>query len=706
MDQVDQAAATRAVAADASRVQATIARATADLAAGREAEALELLWSVIHAGYPGADARVLLGEVLVRRGDAAGADLLAQAVDDPTWGARARAALQTASVRRPDHAAPALGPLLVSPLRASRAGLPPTLSRALRDADDDLAHGRFESALDLTLFAETIVPDRLALFVRHAELLVVTGRERQALRLASTIRRLAALRGEPEHELQLLRVVAHAAPTREHLLTLARGALAAGDAALAEQYLPIAIATHVAEGNTADARALAAEWHRGAPHSALARLTYVRELLRAGDVAAAATLTREAGQDAASRVAALAVAAAAGDTAQWSLIGRLARATAAGHLDRGEVPRLLADIAAAAPQIPTMPALRAVLALALGEAGQVQTLLRGYRPPDPMAAFVAAVCTVRARGSAADPADVLPMLRVAFDLAGRPEVTPLLAESPLFDPPATPESLGEALAELLLQRGDAAAAAQVYQQLAARRPNQHRFVRAYAEAMGRAGKPDEALAQLDALRQREEAAGQHAEAEQTLQVMVRLAPGRIALRERLVESYLQRGKVAEALSELFLLAQLVERRGRAGEARTYLRRAAEIATLTGAWQQVEAIYTHMIRLAPDDLEVRHAAAAAFLQHGRIADAKAQLQEAVRIALDHGDPDEAIAALHQTIALDPADPVPYHRLGELLAAVGEYGQAERVYRRLAQLLPDDPSVKAKQAALAALARGQS
>ena len=36
-------------------------------------------------------------------------------------------------------------------------------------------------------------------------------------------------------------------------------------------------------------------------------------------------------------------------------------------------------------------------------------------------------------------------------------------------------------------------------------------------------------------------------------------------------------------------------------------------------------------------------------------------------------------------------------------LGEYGQAERVYRRLVRLTPDDPVAKAKQAAMAMLVR---
>jgi hypothetical protein len=59
-----------------------------------------------------------------------------------------------------------------------------------------------------------------------------------------------------------------------------------------------------------------------------------------------------------------------------------------------------------------------------------------------------------------------------------------------------------------------------------------------------------------------------------------------------------------------------------------------------------------------------------------------------------------------IALAPQGIAAYHQLGELLAALGEHAQAERVYRRLSTLLPHDPTVRAKQAAHAAMARSDA
>ncbi|MEX2314787.1 MAG: tetratricopeptide repeat protein, partial [Thermomicrobiales bacterium] len=94
----------------------------------------------------------------------------------------------------------------------------------------------------------------------------------------------------------------------------------------------------------------------------------------------------------------------------------------------------------------------------------------------------------------------------------------------------------------------------------------------------------------------------------------------------------------------------------------------------------------------------------FIMTGAVDKATEQLREIVRIAIVALDPDEAVAALHQIIGLAPAEASAYHKLGEVLTSLGEYAQAERVYRRLAAFTPDDPVLAAKQSALSALAEG--
>ncbi|MEZ4573083.1 MAG: tetratricopeptide repeat protein [Thermomicrobiales bacterium] len=114
------------------------------------------------------------------------------------------------------------------------------------------------------------------------------------------------------------------------------------------------------------------------------------------------------------------------------------------------------------------------------------------------------------------------------------------------------------------------------------------------------------------------------------------------------------------------------------------------------------LYDRGVAADPDNVLVRHAAVAFYLQTGAVDRATEHLREVVRIALSEQDPDEAVAALHQIIGLDPNNFDSYHKLGEVLTAMGEYKQAERVYRRLAEIAPNDPVLQAKQSALAVLA----
>ena len=74
---------------------------------------------------------------------------------------------------------------------------------------------------------------------------------------------------------------------------------------------------------------------------------------------------------------------------------------------------------------------------------------------------------------------------------------------------------------------------------------------------------------------------------------------------------------------------------------------------------------------------------------------------VDLALKNGRKHEAIAALHQVIGLTPDDMTAYYQLGEALSSMGEYLQAEKVYRRIVLMNPDDAVAQAKATAMAAL-----
>jgi tetratricopeptide (TPR) repeat protein len=179
-------------------------------------------------------------------------------------------------------------------------------------------------------------------------------------------------------------------------------------------------------------------------------------------------------------------------------------------------------------------------------------------------------------------------------------------------------------------------------------------------------------------------------------------PTNAEAKAKIADSFLQRGVLDEAMAELGALGDLHAAKGRPDEAVIAYSRGAEVAAAVGNFKRATDFFDAAVLVEPDSDAVRHAAVAFFLRIGAVDRAVRQLWEVVRIALNGHDPDEAVAALHQIIALTPQDPAAYHKLGEVLASLGEYSQAEKVYRRLAGLTPDDPVLAAKQAALSALA----
>ena len=54
-----------------------------------------------------------------------------------------------------------------------------------------------------------------------------------------------------------------------------------------------------------------------------------------------------------------------------------------------------------------------------------------------------------------------------------------------------------------------------------------------------------------------------------------------------------------------------------------------------------------------------------------------------------------------IGLTPDDTTAYYQLGDPLGSLGEYGQAERGYKRILTIAPDDAIAQAKASAMRAL-----
>jgi tetratricopeptide (TPR) repeat protein len=284
------------------------------------------------------------------------------------------------------------------------------------------------------------------------------------------------------------------------------------------------------------------------------------------------------------------------------------------------------------------------------------------------------------------------------------DVRPFAEASKLFAHSISAESLMHALVEVVRETGQHDVAIMHLQSLRDRLPEHLEIRTGLADLQVAAGRTAEGVRELRYIAERYEHAGNIDRMVDAMRHISAAVPNNTEMKSKLIEGYIQRGVPEEAMRELRLLGDLHLKRGRDAEAADAYRRGAEIASTTGNLRRAMDLFDRAISAAPDNVGVRHAAVAYFIMTGAVDRATDQLREVVRIALQDQDPDEAVAALHQIIGLAPTDAAAYHKLGEVLTALGEYAQAERVYRRLAAFTPDDPVLAAKQSALSALASG--
>ena len=268
-----------------------------------------------------------------------------------------------------------------------------------------------------------------------------------------------------------------------------------------------------------------------------------------------------------------------------------------------------------------------------------------------------------------------------------------------FDPNIV--DLSFELGQELIRAGDHAGAVDVLRQGYALDKTHVQLNQALADALARTNQLGSALTILDELAMGYRKVGKLEEMATVLRQMSQLAPSNIKVKSRLVDAYLQRGFVAEARAELIQRADLEERANLIREAIVSLQRAADLSWNLGYPQEAFNLYDRVLSLDPEDVGNRSALVNLYLQVGRLSDAAEHQRAVVDLALKHGRKHEAVAALHQVIGLTPDDMTAYYQLGEQLASMGEYHQAEKVYRRVVLMNPDDAIANAKATAMAAL-----
>lgn len=291
-------------------------------------------------------------------------------------------------------------------------------------------------------------------------------------------------------------------------------------------------------------------------------------------------------------------------------------------------------------------------------------------------------------------------LRTAISSLQSLEENPDLPWNRLLGWTPTVANLSSRLAETLIDAGETKAAITVIERLFERAPADEELGIQLADMYTNSGKLGAALSVLDRLAAALGNTGRLPAMARVLRRMSDVAPDNIKVKSRLIDAFLKRGFVAEARAELLHRADLEQQADKTDAALESLQRAASLGWTIGLHEEAFAIFHRVLVLDPRSLPPRHALVTLYLQAGRVEEATAQQREIVDLALEAKQPQEAIAALHQIIGITPGDTAAYHRLAETLADLGEYKQAERVYRRLAVVDPEESAATTKAEAVAA------
>jgi tetratricopeptide (TPR) repeat protein len=183
-----------------------------------------------------------------------------------------------------------------------------------------------------------------------------------------------------------------------------------------------------------------------------------------------------------------------------------------------------------------------------------------------------------------------------------------------------------------------------------------------------------------------------------LREMAKLAPDDPGVRSELADIHIQRGLLDEALSELKQLADIYTRKGQLKEAAGVLQHMAEISWDTGRHPEGINLLYQAVGYAADDMSLRRRLVEYCLLEQRTQEAAQQQAHVAEYYYKSRQTKEAVEALQQLIALDKTNLDAYEMLGQTYASVGEYLQAERVYRNLARLDPTSELAKARLAEL--------
>lgn len=195
--------------------------------------------------------------------------------------------------------------------------------------------------------------------------------------------------------------------------------------------------------------------------------------------------------------------------------------------------------------------------------------------------------------------------------------------------------------------------------------------------------------------------GQNDRAVIACQAALQLHPYNFEVRRKLAEVYGQLGAWDNALAELGTLADRQLECGLGDEGYETLREMLELARNRNTALAI-SIRERMVKLRPNDVEVRRELVEAYLKVGRSSQALDEARDLAKMLLKLGRVGEAVAALRRVVSLSPWDVQALGQLGDALCLLGQIEEAASVYERLLALEPD--SIQAKSALAAIRQRG--
>lgn len=608
------------------------------------------------------------------------------------------------------------GPRILKPFSRPLPGadqLPREVQRCLVEAEQDALAGRFRSALDQTLATITDAPDFLPLHIRLCELRLALDQieeARKTLDLVSVRLRLDDVHDDPYE--RGLRIALE--PTNVGaLVNHARYLLDKRGAITLDPFVPAAIESSL-PGDPDTASELARAYVELRPNDDEAVRVFLRAVVSSGEpdimVRAFSEHVTERAKSADLLYLRSVAACIDGDASWVKWLSRAVKHLSADPSQYARVRLAIEESSTAAADDKRLLS-SGLLAISASDWHAAVADLEEWHTLTAFQTVTTEEVVLASRAQAAaleasetgDPTDSLEIALEAVLESTPGNDVQQLAASLGFE--VEPDAILAAYVDRVVEAGETGRGIAKLQQMLEAYPDSMTIRSHLADLLVAEGRLNEGIRELRALAHHYEKATDYPSMVAAMRRISQAVPDNIDIKNMLVDVYSRRGILDEALDELEALAQLYEERSRTEESVKSYTRAAEIACAIGDFNRGNDLYGRGVEADPDNVPVRHAAVAFYLQTGAVNEAANHLRQIVRIALEQSDPDEAVAALHQIIGLAPQDADAYHRLGEVLTSMGEYAQAERVYRRLAQIAPGDPVLAAKQSALAVLAASQ-